>query len=51
MNKLIMIAAVGKNGELGYKNGLIWHIKEESEKFKKEFKEFLEKENVDLNDY
>ncbi len=26
-------------------------IKEESEKFKKEFKEFLEKENVDLNDY
>ncbi len=26
-------------------------VKEESEKFKKEFKEFLEKENVDLNDY
>lgn len=26
-------------------------VKEESKKFKKEFKEFLEKENVDLNDY
>ena len=26
-------------------------VKEESEKFKKEFKDFLEKENVDLNDY
>lgn len=34
MNKLIMIAAVGKNGELGYKNDLIWHIKEDMKFFK-----------------
>ena len=29
MNKLIMIAAVGKNRELGYKNNLIWRLKED----------------------
>lgn len=34
MNKLIMIAAVGKNGELGKNNDLIWHIKEDMKFFK-----------------
>ena len=29
MGRLILIAAVGKNGELGKNNGLIWHIKED----------------------
>lgn len=33
--KLTMIAAIGKNRELGYKNKLIWHIKEDMEFFKK----------------
>ena len=34
MNKLIMIAAVGKNGELGKDNDLIWHFKEDMKFFK-----------------
>ena len=34
MNRLIIIAAVGKNMELGYKNDLIWHIKEDMKFFK-----------------
>ena len=34
MNKLIMIAAVGKNRELGYKNNLIWRLKEDMMHFK-----------------
>ncbi len=34
MNKLIIIAAVGKNLELGYNNNLIWHIKEDLQFFK-----------------
>lgn len=35
MRKLIVIAAVGKNYELGKNNDLIWHIKEDMEFFKK----------------
>lgn len=34
MNKLIIIAAVGKNSELGRRNDLIWHIKEDLNFFK-----------------
>lgn len=34
MGRLILIAAVGKNGELGKNNDLIWHIKEDMEFFK-----------------
>ena len=34
MNKLIIIAAVGKNLELGYNNDLIWHIKDDMKFFK-----------------
>lgn len=34
MNKLIMIAAVGKNRELGKDNDLIWHIKKDMKFFK-----------------
>lgn len=33
--KLIIIAAIGKNNELGKDNKLIWHIKEDLEYFKK----------------
>lgn len=36
MNKLIIIAAVGKNLELGYKNNLIWRIKDDMKFFKKQ---------------
>ena len=34
MNKLILIAAIGKNNELGKNNDLIWHIKEDMKFFK-----------------
>ena len=34
MGRLILIAAVGKNGELGKNNDLIWHIKEDMKFFK-----------------
>lgn len=34
MNKLIMIAAIGKNKELGRNNDLIWHIKGDMKFFK-----------------
>ena len=34
MGKLILIAAVGKNGELGKNNDLIWHIKGDMKFFK-----------------
>ena len=35
-NNLIIIAAIGKNNELGENNKLIWKIKEDMEFFKKE---------------
>ncbi len=35
MKKLIVIAAIGKNNELGKNNDLIWHIKEDLNFFKK----------------
>ncbi len=34
MGRLILIAPVGKNGELGKNNDLIWHIKEDMRFFK-----------------
>lgn len=34
MAKIILIAAVGKNGELGKDNNLIWHLKEDLKFFK-----------------
>ena len=34
MNDITMIAAVGKNLELGNKNELIWHFKEDMKFFK-----------------
>ncbi|MCM1052373.1 MAG: dihydrofolate reductase [Ruminococcus sp.] len=34
MSKLIMIAAVGNNNELGYKNNLIWRLKNDLKYFK-----------------
>ncbi len=34
MNKLILIAAIGKNKELGRNNDLIWHIKGDMKFFK-----------------
>ena len=34
MGRLILIAALGKNGELGKNNDLIWHIKEDMKFFK-----------------
>lgn len=34
MNKLILIAAIGKNNELGRDNDLIWHIKGDMKFFK-----------------
>ena len=33
--KIILIAAIGKNNELGRDNKLIWHIKEDMDYFKK----------------
>lgn len=36
MNNLTIIACIGENKELGYKNNLIWHIKEDLQFFKKE---------------
>lgn len=34
MKKLIMIAAVGRNNELGYNNNLIWNLKKDMKFFK-----------------
>jgi dihydrofolate reductase len=34
MKKLILIAAIGKNRELGYNNNLIWHFKADLANFK-----------------
>lgn len=34
MTKIIIIAAIGKNGELGKNNNLIWHLKEDLKFFK-----------------
>ena len=34
MNNLTIIAAIGKNNELGYNNGLIWRLKEDMQFFK-----------------
>ena len=34
MKKLIIIAAIGKNGELGKNNDLIWHLKKDLKYFK-----------------
>ena len=36
MNKITMIAAIGKNNELGYNNDLIWHFKEDMKFFKEQ---------------
>lgn len=36
MAKIIIIAAVGKNLELGYNNDLIWHLKEDLKFFKEQ---------------
>lgn len=35
MNNLTIIAAIGKNNELGYNNNLIWRFKEDMKFFKK----------------
>ena len=35
MNNLSLIAAIGKNGELGKDNDLIWHLKEDMKFFRK----------------
>lgn len=35
MKKINMIAAIGKNYELGYQNELIWHLKKDMEFFRK----------------
>ena len=35
MKNLELIAAIGKNNELGFNNDLIWHIKEDMQQFKK----------------
>lgn len=35
MNNLSMIAAIGKNNELGYENKLLWHLKEDMQFFRK----------------
>lgn len=35
MNNLSLIAAIGKNNELGLNNKLLWHIKEDLEFYKK----------------
>ncbi|MDE5539290.1 MAG: dihydrofolate reductase [Bacilli bacterium] len=34
MARIVIIAAVGKNLELGYNNNLIWHLKEDMKYFK-----------------
>lgn len=34
MRKLILVAAIGKNKELGYKNNLIWKLKDDLVNFK-----------------
>ena len=34
MNTLTIIAAIGKNNELGYKNDLIWHLPDDLKFFK-----------------
>ena len=34
MKNLELIAAIGKNNELGFNNNLIWHIKEDLQSFK-----------------
>ena len=34
MENLSLIAAVGENGELGYKNSLIWRIREDLQFYK-----------------
>ncbi len=36
--KLIEIAAIGKNRELGYQNDLLWHLKEDMKYFRKQTK-------------
>ena len=36
MGNITMIAAIGKNGELGKKNTLIWHFKEDMQFFKEQ---------------
>ncbi len=36
MNNLTLIAAIGKNNELGYNNDLIWHFKEDMKFFKEQ---------------
>ncbi|MBN1950805.1 MAG: dihydrofolate reductase [Bacteroidales bacterium] len=33
--ELVIIAAIGKNGELGYRNKLLWHISEDLKRFKR----------------
>ena len=35
MKNLELIAAIGKNNEIGFNNNLIWHIKEDLQSFKK----------------
>lgn len=35
MGKIIIIAAIGRNNELGYQNNLIWRIKEDLQFFKR----------------
>ena len=39
MNNITLIAAIGKNNELGYKNDLIWKFKEDMKFFKDNTKE------------
>ena len=34
MNTLTIIAAIGKNNELGYKNDLIWHLPDDLKFFR-----------------
>ena len=36
MNNLTIIAAIGKNSELGYNNDLIWHFKEDMKFFREQ---------------
>ena len=36
MNNLTMIAAIGKNNELGKDNDLIWHFKEDMKFFREQ---------------